>query len=590
MPEKTQLVLVEAVKGFLAAHPDSTLRLIMAIFLCSLGVTQATAAASSCVSTRYLRSRQQAFEANGLAGILPKPKSGRPPKLTPNVIGWISALVARLGSLSPGLICQRLAEEHHVKLCQKSIGKVIADYHLSDLLPQKSQEEVIGRTFWAGVWLLVPFLLEVMPKVIGPRTRQLFLTLMAMALVGIKRRFHLRDVHDVGLATLSGTPELLDGSTLRNRLRQLPAYIVDLFYRKTQPVQEFLKGSLWVSIDEHVVTRWTDKVRLAKTKHPTRGRLLPADKLFYAFELAKGKLLSLKVTRGSVRLSQACLSILRGLKATYRAKSLRVLLDAGAYKGSVFSRMGRMKWLTFLAKAISYPNSRKQWEQIPPEAYSDYIRPDERDSQNPKVYKIADWQTKIKGCGRPLRSIVILDPSEKKPAKKYTVLFTSDPSTPADKLADEYPLHWGQENCYRVMVHDLSLDALPKSYHPNDKQPDRPRFFSKELFFVAWVKALAYNLMVTFRTRLGGPYARQTVGTLVRKLLCCWATLVVSPTELKVIFDPFREQPYLQDYFQWVNSQRLKIPWLKDRVLVLQWAASPQEMPLGRRRILLFSG
>lgn len=46
------------------------------------------------------------------------------------------------------------------------------------------------------------------------------------------------------------------------------------------------------------------------------------------------------------------------------------------------------------------------------------------------------------------------------------------------------------------MVHDLALDALPKSYQSNDKQPDRPRFFSKEVLFVAWVKALVYNPMV----------------------------------------------------------------------------------------------
>lgn len=52
-------------------------------------------------------------------------------------------------------------------------------------------------------------------------------------------------------------------------------------------IRAFLKGSLWVGIDEHLVARWTDKVRLAKTRHPTRGRLLPTDKLFYAFELAK---------------------------------------------------------------------------------------------------------------------------------------------------------------------------------------------------------------------------------------------------------------------------------------------------------------
>jgi hypothetical protein len=163
----------------------------------------------------------------------------------------------------------------------------------------------------------------------------------------------------------------------------LPGCIVDLCYHKTQPVKTFVSDALWVSLDAHVVALWTAKVRLAKTKHPTRGRQMDADKLVSAFELAKGQLLSMKVTRGTVRLSQVVLRLIRGVPSTYRPVSLRVLMDAGASKGSVFARLSHLPRLIFLAKAINYPTSVKQWEQIPPEDSTDYIHTRERGNTPP---------------------------------------------------------------------------------------------------------------------------------------------------------------------------------------------------------------
>jgi hypothetical protein len=189
----------------------------MAIFLRFLGVKQTVAATAAAVSTRHPRSREKTFEAAGLSSLLPKPKSGRPAKLPPTVVGWIAATMVRLGALSPSLICQRLAKEYHLTLCHKTIRKVIMDYRLSVLLLKTSQEESVGRTFFGGLWLLLPCVLKTIPTFLGRTTREVFVTLIATSLLGITRRFHFRDVHAVGLATLGGTPQLLDGSTVRNR-------------------------------------------------------------------------------------------------------------------------------------------------------------------------------------------------------------------------------------------------------------------------------------------------------------------------------------------------------------------------------------
>jgi len=76
-----------------------------------------------------------------------------------------------------------------------------------------------------------------------------------------------------------------------------------LFYDLTRQLKDFVGKNLKISIDEHVVARWTRKVKIPGTKHPTRGKAMKADKLFYIFELytdtgyPKRKSISLKRER-----------------------------------------------------------------------------------------------------------------------------------------------------------------------------------------------------------------------------------------------------------------------------------------------------
>ncbi|NIA03647.1 MAG: hypothetical protein GWP12_03865 [Nitrospirae bacterium] len=59
--------------------------------------------------------------------------------------------------------------------------------------------------------------------------------------------------------------------------------------------------------------------------------------------------------------------------------------------------------------------------------------------------------------------------NENEKDEKDSPIYTSDEDTPAYDLLVEYRSRQNHELCYRVMTHDLSLDALPKSYPLNPK-------------------------------------------------------------------------------------------------------------------------
>jgi len=63
----------------------------------------------------------------------------------------------------------------------------------------------------------------------------------------------------------------------------------------------------------HVVARWTRKVKIPGTKHPTRGKAMKADKLFYVFELTKKRMLSFKPRPENATLANTALRMIKEL-------------------------------------------------------------------------------------------------------------------------------------------------------------------------------------------------------------------------------------------------------------------------------------
>lgn len=89
----------------------------------------------------------------------------------------------------------------------------------------------------------------------------------------------------------------------------------------------------------HVVARWTRKVKIPGTRHPTRGKAMKADKLFYVFELTKRRLLSFKPKQGNAALANTALKMLKGLISEVKPVSVSLIMDAGGCKGSVIARL-----------------------------------------------------------------------------------------------------------------------------------------------------------------------------------------------------------------------------------------------------------
>ncbi|RJS80728.1 hypothetical protein CW713_07270, partial [Methanophagales archaeon] len=130
------------------------------------------------------------------------------------------------------------------------------------------------------------------------------------------------------------------------------------------------------------------------TKHPTRGKAMKADKLFYVFELTKKRLLSFKPQPGNATLANTALKMIKELISEVKPESVRMILDAGGCKGSVIARLSKIKNLMFLVRGKRQRNLVKQWEKIPKSEYRVYTDP----GYPKKKILVADVGTKIRGC------------------------------------------------------------------------------------------------------------------------------------------------------------------------------------------------
>lgn len=165
------------------------------------------------------------------------------------------------------------------------------EHDLSDLFTRvRRKEKRIVHVNYAGGWLLAPFIVNMVKK-----TRHAFgglagsveviLTLFFLSVFGIERLFHKKDLSDLGFAFLTGRNCVLSRTTIFRLVKSCRSSFVFRFYDLTRPLSDMVEKTLKISIDEHVVARWTRKVKIPGTKHPTRGKAMKADKLFYLFEL-----------------------------------------------------------------------------------------------------------------------------------------------------------------------------------------------------------------------------------------------------------------------------------------------------------------
>ena len=587
MNSKEAIIMVS--RDFLESNSTSRMiRWVMVLFLLFCRVPQKKVASITNYTDRQVRNIKDQFENSN--GDFPKGsgKKGRKKKIKKRMFGRIVKYIVDHPRSTLQNVATYLKDEYKLEVSVKTIERELEEYDLSDLYKLvREKEKRTVHVNYAGGWLLAPFIADLVKRINQafkglPGSVEAILTLFFLSVFGIARSFHLEDLSDLGFAILTGINAVLSRTTIFRWVKKCRKSSVLLFYDLTRPLKDFVGKALKISIDEHVVARWTEKVKIPGTKHPTRGKAMKADKLFYIFELTKKRLLSFKPQQGNATLAKTSLPMVKELISKVEPKYVRLVLDAGGCKGSVIARFNKINNLVYLVRGKRQPKQVRQWKKVPKSEYKYYNDPGDLK----KKILVADAKTKIKGCKELIRTILLLNEGAKKEKDRFYPIYTNDEHTSLFDLLVEYRSRQNHELCYRVMVHDLKLDALPKSY-PQNSKAEKVQFRSKHVMLIGWIKALAFNIINDFKEGLDKKYHRMTAGTIARKFLARPATIKTSADEIVVKFDYFREQDALTEYCEKINQLNVEISWFKDKVLRFEFESVDE---FKKRKSILSTG
>jgi hypothetical protein len=469
------------------------------------------------------------------------------------------------------------------------------------------ERTLICTTPFAGLWLLIPQLLKSgcvraaqKLELVG-RTRvrgiQIVLTLVAWAALGFQRLYHLddfRDWADMGLALFTGTLHLWSDTTLWRWVHGLKPDTAVTFYQDTvSPVMQSAGSRGRFSLDDHVVPVFTKLKprRLGKTRVPTRGRAYPAFRLYAPFDLDVGRFAGVLVRKARESLSQIVPAALAELRALRRRAGVpepdwvRLVLDRGGYKGTLFETLMEDPRVSFIAMARATAANVRQWEALPESAFRPYPCPSD---DNPNL-KIGHTLTRIKGSQHPLPSVLIRDDTPGTKQRWRVLFYKNVPGQhPHYETIDaEYRQRQKHEIGFAQYVHALVGHSLPKAYEmirvPNAQGQKRQTIATAEtpvsqqaVQFIAWIKFLAFNLLKDFGAALGGVCATWQVGTLVRRFIVRPGRLYVQAGYLIVQLDPFHGDDLLRPYLQQLTAQHWRIPWLCNLILQVELAEKPE--------------
>lgn len=506
-----------------------------------------------------------------------------------------------------------------VRTCRRGDGKTGRPRQAKGT-PPAAEEASIGYSAYAGLWLLVPMILDsrllqftALLTFAGPMVGlvpwQWVLTVMALAWLGFSRPQHLDDLPacagtadrcDVGIALFTGRRTVLDAARARQGMKAIPVEAGEAFYDATAQAEwEAVEHPQpWVSIDEHTVGHQGGP-DMPQSRVPRFGRIRRAHQLFGTFVLGARRCVGLVVTQANQKLCHMAADQLRQARrhqqqAQPEARGLRGILDRGSYKGSTHAALQGLKeeGVTYLALARRTQNNVKYWDSLvctgqvallPCVHHHDLVLPPEMRREH---LFLATCQTPVPVDEQMVRlpTILLIDESklfdEDAKAKYAAVFFGNLKQTPGLQ-AQVYPTRQEHELAYRDLIHALGFDALPKGYYkrfPGKKLADPEQetiLDTKDIFLVTWLRMLAYNRVVDFLSHLPDKYHRLTVLTAARKFIRRPGVLLIENDRLTVRLDPFPHSSALADYLAWVNQHQLSIPWLSGLVLCIEIAHQP---------------
>lgn len=401
-----------------------------------------------------------------------------------------------------------------------------------------------------------------------------------MGLMGMGRIFHLESERDRGLALLSGGWSVPTRHDVGSWFRRAGLTSVRRFQRSTTELERGIRN-LSVSIDEHVVARWTRKFDIRKGWHAIRNRSIKAEKLYTVFGTESHKTLWLWATRGHTHLAEQAKKAVAMIRRVYRPGRIRLLLDAGAAQSDAeIVTMLTMNGCSTLLRAPRRPNWIRRWKEIPEERFERTLEPGPHTHAPPKAVYVTETRTILKGPGDKKVSIrTIVAREGRKGGRKdcWHGLFTRDERTPAYDLVREFRTRQGEEQSFRIGVHDVSLDAVASGYNKQGKI-DRPGFRQNAITLQGWLKMLAQNLLLDFSRILPEAFLNNHPRTLRRWLLHLPGMVTLTDKDVIVSFASGAPTLLLDPLIREINDRRVRIPWLGNRRLSFTLGSNDSEM------------
>jgi hypothetical protein len=408
------------------------------------------------------------------------------------------------------------------------------------------------------------------------------LSLFFKAVLGIQRLFHFDSLTDKGFALLTGGSSILSRRTLGQWVRGVSTRSVNTFMRRTQPVVERAQ-SLWLSIDEHTVARFTRKFLIPKGFHTIRNKLMRAEKLFFCFDTLGRTLRSLLVTPGNGRLAHVSSLLLGELCARSPKSPVRVVLDAGAAHNNreLFALADKHPRQVLLVRTPRRTSYLKKWQALPEELFASYQEPGRYKGARPKLIHVAETSTALRAgkAVRNVRTIVVREEARSGKDRWHALFIFRDNATDPLCLIKEFRARQHHEQTYRVLLHDAFVDTVPSGYNKQSPNPDRPGFRKNAITLYAWLAGLAVNALRSFTDVLPPQFKFAHPRTLRRWWLNFPADLYLSDKALFVILRPRWHRAWWQERIKHLNAQKIRIPWLGERLLLYALDSLPRAEP-----------
>jgi hypothetical protein len=415
---------------------------------------------------------------------------------------------------------------------------------------------------------------------------RLVLSLFFKAVLGVQRIFHFDSLTDMGFAILTGGRRVLSRDTLGGLVRAVSTRAVSKFLGMTRPAVAAARR-LAISIDEHVVARFTRKFLIPKGFHTIRNKKMRVEKLFFSFEVGMRKLLDLVVTRGNGRLAPVASKMLGVLRKKHRSAHLRVVVDAGAAQShsELLTLADGCHDQVLLARVPRREAYLKRWKALPEKSFVRYDEPGRYQGAAPKRIHVAETTTLIRSDKhsppRNVRTIVAREEKRRGKDRWHALFVFRDNATDALALIQEFRARQHHEQTYRILLHDAFVDTVPSGYNKKSNNPDRPGFRQNAITLYAWVTGLAVNALTTFSQSLPKRFRLAHPRTLRRWWLNLSADLYLTDRVLFVVLHPPWFRRWWERKVQQLNAQRLRIPWMNDRLLLysLDAPVTPEAEP-----------